>query len=51
MGKIDKERMMRDLGKIFYGKNEETFSLEKFLKSIQDAPEIDDRLLGGSSDE
>ncbi len=51
MGKIDKQKMMRDMGKLFYGKEEETFSLEKFLKSIQDAPVIDSRLIRRDSDE
>ena len=45
MVKVDKERLMRDLGRLFYGKDEETFSMEKFLKSITDAPVIEERLL------
>ncbi|NVM52240.1 MAG: hypothetical protein HWN66_00965 [Candidatus Helarchaeota archaeon] len=51
MAKIDQERMMRDIGKLFYGKNEETFSLAKFFKAIQDAPVIETRLIGEESDE
>lgn len=51
MGKIDKQRMMQDIGKLYYGKNEETFSLEKFLKSIQEAPVIQTRLIKRDADE
>jgi hypothetical protein len=51
MESLDKDRIMRDLGKLFYGKNEEKFSLEKFLQSINKAPVIKDRLIGRSADE
>ncbi|MHA1265917.1 MAG: hypothetical protein ACTSRS_11865 [Candidatus Helarchaeota archaeon] len=51
MQKIDKKRMMRDLGKLYYGKDEPTFSLEKFMKSVQDAPVIKSRLTGGFKDD
>lgn len=51
MESLDKDRIMRDLGKLFYGKNEEKFSLEKFLESINKAPVIKERLIGRSIDE
>ncbi|HUX98578.1 MAG TPA: hypothetical protein VMV49_03435 [Candidatus Deferrimicrobium sp.] len=51
MVKEDKERIMRDLGKLFYGKKEELFSLEKFMQSIKTAPEAKGRLIRGRSDE
>ncbi len=51
MVKMDKEKMMQDIGKLFYGKDEPTFSMEKFMKSIQEAPVIDSRLTGEKSDE
>ncbi len=51
MVQIDKERMMRDIGKLFYGKNEATFLMDKFMKSITEAPVIKTRLLEGNADE
>jgi hypothetical protein len=51
METLDKDRMLGDLGKLFYGKKEEKFSLEKFLQSINNAPVINERLLGRKSDE
>jgi hypothetical protein len=48
MGKLEQERMMRDIGRLIYGKDEPTFSFEKFMKSVQEAPEIDARLTGGA---
>ena len=51
MESLDKDRILRDLGKLFYGKKEEKFSLEKFLQSINNAPVIKERLIGRKSDE
>lgn len=51
MVKADKDKVMEDMGKLFYGKDEPTFSMEKFMKSIQEAPVIDTRLTRGKSDE
>ena len=51
MGKIDETRIMKDIAKLLYGKNEEIFSLEKFFKSVENAPVIEDRLIAGKSDE
>ena len=51
MVKPDKAKMMEDMGKLYFGKNESSFSLEKFMKAIQEAPVIDSRLTGRKSDE
>ncbi len=51
MAKIDETRMMRDIAKLMYGKNEESFSLEKFFRTIEEAPIIDRRLIEGKTDE
>jgi hypothetical protein len=45
------ERIMWDLGKLFYGKNNGPFTLEKFMQSITAAPVIEKRLLKRKSDE
>ena len=40
MGKIDDNRIMKDIAKLLYGRNEEVFSLEKFFQSVENAPVI-----------
>jgi len=51
MESLDKDRIFRDLGKLFYGKNEERFSLEKFFRSINNAEVIEERLIRRNTNE
>lgn len=51
MAQTNKERLVQDIGKLFFGKDEPTFSLEKFMRAVQEAPTVDARLIEGSADD